>query len=224
MLHSLHIVSLKDETVCLAYYFGTPAAGSTLTSDASGGASSEAGKAEVDVEEEEGEGEWEEEECDEDAWEAALEEETRVLWGPQYSTSCVATTVRGRVVAVITKGDAVFLLSGNLLEDELSLASHVPALVALVTGVCEDRLTPAQITSFHGKIVQCLHEAYPRVSWGCGFLSGSSPSTLPPLVSPPPRSLRPHPSPPHRPFILQGMRRSTNVAAVLRAAKLKAVG
>jgi len=150
-LHALHAVSLKDDTVALAYRFrGTRG------------------------------------EADEDEFEAALAAETRALWRRGAAAEPVAVVVAGRVVCVQDAGAGlVFLLSGDEGEDELAVAQALPPLLRVLALVCEQepaRLAAQHLVAAHGKVVQCLAEAFP-----------------------------------------QGVRRSTNAEAVVRAAKLKAL-
>jgi hypothetical protein len=44
-----------------------------------------------------------------------------------------------------------------------AVSSALPNLLAVIQAVCEERVTPSQMVSFHGKVIQCLHEAYPQV-------------------------------------------------------------
>jgi hypothetical protein len=62
---------------------------------------------------------------DEDKWEAALAEETRLLWPKATGGVCIAASVGERPVAVLATGDVVFLLSGDVQEDELSCECRV---------------------------------------------------------------------------------------------------
>jgi len=101
----------------------------------------------------------------EDAFEALLAVETRPLWRRGAAAAPVAATVAGRVVCVQDAGaDLVFLLSGDEDEDELGLAQALPVLLRVLALVCEQelpRLAAAQLVAAHGKVVQCLAEAYP---------------------------------------------------------------
>lgn len=96
-----------------------------------------------------------------DVWENQVRKETQPLWS-NCQNQCISTSINERLLVLLSKQDLLFILSGNEQEDELSLISHLQNLYALLNAVCEDRLTSQQIINFHGKIIQCFHEAYPE--------------------------------------------------------------
>jgi len=125
MLYSLHIISLRTNAVCFAYYF----LGSATATD--------------------------------DIWEQNIMKETKSLW-TNCQNQCISASVDERLLILLSKQDLLFILSGNEQEDELSLLNHLQNLLPIIIAVCEDKLTYQQIINFHGKVIQCIHEAYPE--------------------------------------------------------------
>lgn len=92
-------------------------------------------------------------------WEARLAEATREYWPEAMTGTEVVVELEGRAVILTGRAGLVLIVTATETYDAMGASEDLAFLVQVLDGVCDERLSPGQLSEFHGKACVAVDEA-----------------------------------------------------------------